>query len=269
MASQTASIVGKGGTMTAPRERQGDGFFFWVSAALLAILVLGFTPTLYLRPAFDVEPIPGYLYVHGIVLTAWFVWLMVQTSMVRIGRTATHRRLGVIGACIGAACVVAGPLATFGVASRVNALGVGWDADMSAAVPALGVEGVSVIEFVSVIFWGNLVAILVFAALLTTAVLERRNPDAHKRYMILASILLIGPAIARISRIPVLGGEDGPFPPLAQLTLITVVIAHDVMTRRRLHRATLISIGAIMLSFVVVSLLARSQFGMDVVLLFE
>jgi hypothetical protein len=76
--------------------------------------MIGFAPTLYLRPLFAVPPIPGYLYVHGSVLTAWFVWLVVQTTMVRTGRTALHRRFGVIGAVIAAAVVVAGPMATMG-----------------------------------------------------------------------------------------------------------------------------------------------------------
>jgi hypothetical protein len=44
----------------------------------------------------------------GAVLTAWFVWLVVPTSMVRLGRTATHQRLGVMGAVLGAAAVVLG-----------------------------------------------------------------------------------------------------------------------------------------------------------------
>lgn len=243
-------------------------FFFGMSLFLLALLLVGFAPTLYLRPAFDVDPIPGYLYVHGAVLTTWFGWLVVQTSLIRLGRTAIHRRLGVTGACIGAACVIAGPLATFGVAGRVTALGFDWDADIGTAVPALGVDGVTVLQFTSVVFWGNLVAIAVFAALLATAVRNRRDPEAHKRYMLFASILLIGPALARISRIPMLGGEDGAFPPLVHLALIAAVIAHDLLTKRRLHRATIVSIGAIVLSFVAVSLIARSQFGMDTVRLF-
>ena len=52
------------------------------------------------REFFPVEPIPGYLYVHGAVLTSWFVWLVLQTSLVRGGNTALHRRMGVIGAII-------------------------------------------------------------------------------------------------------------------------------------------------------------------------
>jgi len=54
-------------------------FFPIVSAGLLAALLVGFAPTLFLRSLFDVPPIPAYLYVHGIVLTTWFVLVFAQT----------------------------------------------------------------------------------------------------------------------------------------------------------------------------------------------
>jgi hypothetical protein len=82
--------------------------------AAAGVLIVGFAPSLYLRAFFDVPPIAGYLHVHGAVVTSWFVWLVLQTSMVRTGRTATHRRLGVIGAVIAVLVVFAGPMATVG-----------------------------------------------------------------------------------------------------------------------------------------------------------
>ena len=127
-------------------EAARSSFFFWLSVLLLSFLLLGFAPTLYLRAFTDPEPIPAYLHVHGIVLTSWYVWLVIQTSMVRTGRTATHRRLGVIGAVIGAAVVFAGPMATIGVVGRLRAAGVDWDTDMS-VLRELGVQGVPMLQF--------------------------------------------------------------------------------------------------------------------------
>jgi hypothetical protein len=46
---------------------------------------------------FAAPPIPGYVYVHGAALSAWFLLIVAQTSFVSIGRTAVHRRLGTAG----------------------------------------------------------------------------------------------------------------------------------------------------------------------------
>jgi hypothetical protein len=146
MASQTAAAASIGLERKATEMAVRTGFFFWMSALLLAILLIGFSPTLYLREFFPVEPIPNYLYAHGAILTTWFVWLVLQTSLVRNGNTATHRRMGVIGAVIGAAAVIAGPMATVGVVGRLREAGLDWDTDIS-AIPEVGVQGVPMVNF--------------------------------------------------------------------------------------------------------------------------
>jgi hypothetical protein len=239
-------------------------FFFWLSVLLLSFLLLGFAPTLYLRAFTEPAPIPAYLHVHGAVLTSWYVWLVVQTSMVRTGRTATHRRLGVIGAVIGGAAVIAGPMATLGVVGRLRDAGFDWDTDMSAA-GELGVEGVPMLNFASQVVWGNFASIAVFAGLLAAAILLRRTPQAHKRLIVLASIAILGPALARISRWPVFGGEDGPFIPAVLVGLLLAVIAHDLVTARRLHKATWIGCGIIVLATIAQQIIAGSEFGLNVV----
>jgi hypothetical protein len=245
-------------------EAARGSFFFWLSALLLSFLLIGFAQTLYLRAFTEPEPIPAYLHVHGVVLTSWYVWLVVQTSMVRTGRTATHRRLGVIDAVIGAAVVIAGPMATLGVVGRLRAAGFDWDTDMS-ALGALGVEGVPMLNFASQVVWANFASIAVFAGLLAAAILLRRMPQAHKRLIVLASIAIVGPALARISRWPVFGGEDGPFISVVFLGLLLVVIAHDLVTARRLHRATWIGCGVIVLATIAQQMIAGSEFGLAVV----
>jgi hypothetical protein len=264
MASQTAAAASAALEQTSATAATRSGYFFWMSALLLAFLLIGFSPTLYLREFFPVEPIPGYLYVHGTVLTSWFLWLLLQTSLVRKGNTATHRRMGVIGAVIGAAAVVAGPMATVGVIGRLRAAGLDWDTDMS-ALPFLGVQGVPMLNFAAQVVWGNFVSIAVFGGILAAAVLLRRNPQAHKRLMLLGSIAIVGPALARISRWPIFGGEDSPFIPVMLLGLVVSVIVHDLVMTRRLHRATWIGVAVIAIGTVAQQVIADSELGRAVV----
>jgi hypothetical protein len=228
--------VTQSGQKTGVRRR--DSFFFGMSIALLLAVVIGFAPTLYLSAFRDSPPLPGHLHVHGAILTGWFVWLAVQTSLIRANRIALHRRLGAVGAVLGLAVVFAGPLATFNVMPRIRAAGFDLDMDIGTlGIGGLG-SGVSIARFMSGVVWANLASIVTFAVLLLSAILLRRRSESHKRLMLLASISIVAPALARISRWPALGGEQGPFIPLALLLLLLAVVLHDVVSRRRVHPAT-------------------------------
>ena len=242
--------------------RSRSKFFFGMSVVLLVFVVSGFAPTLYLRAFFDVPPIPGYLYLHGAILTGWFVWLVLQTSLVQTARTATHRRLGIAGAVWAAAVVAGGLLATFNVVGRVVAGGLDLGADTS-AIPELGVAGVTLEAFLSEVVWLNLASVCAFALLILAAILLRGRPSAHKRLMLLASIAIIGPALARVSRWPPFGGEDSPFVLVVLLSLLAALVVHDLLTTKRVHPATLLG-GAllILLAGVVGAVVASSPFGL-------
>ena len=241
-----------------------DRFFFWMSVLLLGILVVGFAPTLYLRVIFDPEPIPAYLHVHGGIMTAWFAWLVMQTWLVRHGSTIAHRRMGEGGAIIACGVVIAGPMATIGSVPRIRAAGYDWYTDMS-AMTELGVEGVTMLDFMSQVVWANFISIAAFAGLVTAAIIVRHKPQYHKRFMLFASIAIVGPALARESRIPGLGGEDGPFITLALFGLVAAMVIHDAKTHRSIHVATIIGFAVIVLGALLSQLIARSQLGLAVV----
>ena len=69
-----------------------------------------------------------------------------------------------------------------------------------------------------------------------TAVALRRNQQAHKRLMLIGSIAIIAAALARFPAI--FRGGPPAFFGLTDLFLLPIV-AWDLVSRRRLHRATL------------------------------
>ena len=225
------------GTNSAALVRVRSKFFLGMSIVLLVFVLSGFAPTLYLRAFFDVPPIPGTLYLHGGLLTGWFVWLVVQTSLVQTAQTATHRRLGVVGIVWAAAVVAGGLLATLNMVAHAVADGIDLNADISDAMPYVGVSGFTVAAFLSNLVWANIASVGAFAILVTSAVLLRGRPQAHKRLMLIASITIIGPALARISRwLPF----EGPFVLVVMLSLLAALVVHDLLTTKRVHPATLI-----------------------------
>ena len=156
--------------------------FFGLAVLMLAVVAVGFGPSLYLRRVLGTvdrfgPSLPPHLS-HGSVLTVWYVLFAVQTLLVRTGRQGIHRRLGVLGAGVSVA-VVASSLIT-----------------MRRLVARLGTGGGQLPERVVFVVVSDFWVLVAFTLLVVAAVHFRRQPETHKRLMLLASVFLLGPALA-------------------------------------------------------------------------
>ena len=211
-----------------------------MSVAMLAIVVLGFGPTLFVRPLFDVPRIPAYLFVHGAVLTTWFLFFFLQSFLVATERTELHRRTGIVGVVIAACVVAASLLAMLNFLPRMREIGS--DFETQGVRLAAGQIGDSL-------------TLVVFVTLVTLAIACRRRPDLHKRLMLFASLQILGPAGARTpATFAALGLSPIGAPFLVFLFLIVgAPIAYDLLARGRLHVVTIvclpIHLGSVWLSY--------------------
>ena len=80
-----------------------------------------------------------------------------------------HRTLGVFGIAVAAGVVISGSVATSGLIPR-----------------ATGEH---------VLVTSNSLNLVVFATLVSLAIYKRRQPQVHKRLMLVASVAIIGPAV--------------------------------------------------------------------------
>ncbi len=208
------------------QTRSRDRFFLGMSVLLLLILLAGFSRTLYLRLFFEVPPIPFYLHVHGATVTAWFVWVIVQASLVNVNRIDVHRRIGMLGALIGAAVIPAGLMATLQFVPRL---------------PEIGFPFEQAPWFITWIVWGNFHMLLGFVAFLGTALLLRRRTNVHKRMMLLATISLMPPPLARIAQnLGWMLEQETTFVTVTWLLLLVPLLIYDLATAKRVHPATAI-----------------------------
>ncbi len=208
------------------QTRSRDRFFLAMSVLLLLILLAGFSRTLYLRLFFEVPPIPSYLHVHGAAVTAWFVWLIVQASLVNVNRIDVHRRIGMLGAVIGAALIPAGLMATLQFVPRL---------------PEIGLPFEQAPWFITWVVWANFHMLLGFVAFLATALMLRRRTDIHKRLMLLATISLMPPPLARIAQnLGWMLEQETTFVAATSLLLLVPILIYDLATTRRVHSATAI-----------------------------
>jgi hypothetical protein len=120
---------------------------------------------------------PTSIRVHAFVFTTWMLLLTAQVLLVLRNRVAWHRRMGWVAA--GWACLMAimGPWAAM--------------ASQTTRMHSPGFYP----QFLSV----NLVDIGGFLVLLAWGIALRRNPAAHKRIMILATVSLADPGFNRLA----------------------------------------------------------------------
>jgi len=214
-------------------------------------LLVGFSRTLYLRLFFEVPPIPSYLHVHGAAVTTWFVWLIVQASLVNVNRIDVHRRIGMLGAVIGAAVIPAGLMATLQFVPRLAEIGLPFE-----QAP----------WFITWIVWANFHMLLGFVAFLATALMLRRRTDIHKRLMLLATISLMPPPLARIAQnLGWMLEQETTFVTATWLLLLVPILIYDLATARRIHSAT--AIGGLCFLLVVFGpiLIAGTDFAQNFV----
>lgn len=98
------------------------------------------------------------------------------------------------------------------------------------------------------VFPGSLVSIGLFTSLLAMGYAYRNRPEAHKRYMLLAPVGLLRAAKSRIQNI-FMGewGEVLSVIPIGAILIFLVLLLYDLYTEGRVHPATLIGTGILLL----------------------
>ena len=219
-------------------------FFVVMSGVLLLLVLLGFGRSLYLRPFLDLPQMPAAVWVHGLILTAWYLGAFMQATLVSTGRVDLHRRLGWFVAGIGAAVIVIGTTVTLAFVGRRAALGT----DIEARI-----------KFFSDIVWGDIAAIAAFIVFFGLAIAWRKRPDQHKRLIILGSLALLEPALFRIWGWKLFAGVDRNWAALVVLFVAVVaLVLHDLSSRRRVLAVTLLG-GVLLIGSRMVALFAISH----------
>lgn len=224
-----------------PARRRTDPWFFMVIGLILfGLIFAGFFPTFYLRAFVEPPPIHADAYftpmllVHGIILTAWFVLLIVQSALVQASNVRLHRRLGIFGMALAAALVISVIPAMIDFLPRVTRAGLPREVALSFGAPLLWFDVFNLIGFIFLIVW---------------AWLKRRDGAFHKRLMILASISLMVPAVFRASQIFLPGVPPMPVALLVVALLVAAVFFWDFVRLRRPHKGTLWSTGVIVVTY--------------------
>jgi hypothetical protein len=204
-----------------PGRRYDRYFFGAMVVALLVTAFAGFARTYYLTGLYRAKLPAPIVHVHAVLQSAWMILLLVQMLLVSAKRVDLHRKLGIAGFVLAAAMV---PMAVMVAANELHRSASFGDAALSFSLVPL---------------W----EVCNFAVLAGSAFALRRNPAAHKRLIVLATIAMMP---AAISRIPVHLARQ--WTPWEVIAFLVVVAAYDIWSLRRIHPATLIG-SALICSF--------------------
>ncbi len=175
---------------------------------MVSAVFVGFSRSYYLKGLYGTPALPTLFHVHGLLFTGWMVFLVVQTGLVASRRTNLHRRMGVAGGVLAAAMTVAAMAMTMDLARR----------------SADGCQQISGSRSQSCRSSRS----FVFPVLVGIALLYRRQPEVHKRLMLIATLELVTAGVARIP-------GAGSMPLFFVLTDVglAAILLYDIVTRGR------------------------------------
>lgn len=187
----------------------GRYFYFAMSLLFAAIVLVGFSQTVNKNLFHPAIPRPVILWFHAAAFSAWVVFFIFQSTLVRTHNVKLHRLLGWFGAGLGAIMVPLG-VTTSIIMGHFDAV------QLHLSDPT----------FLSIPFYD----MLAFAVSLSLAIYWRRKPESHRRLLFIATCSLMDAAFGRFD---FLFNNNLFFPCLDVLILLGV--ARDLLVNRRVH----------------------------------
>lgn len=195
-------------------------FFTVISLLALFAILVGFLKTFIIPILTGTKTWPVSIYIHAAFVFGWVLLFLVQSLLIQHRNYKKHRAIGNWGAvvAVGAAVSII-PAALFQVERDLQ-------------------EGLGEIAISSIL--GSLTSATMFLILVILGIVYRKKAQAHKRFMLLATILLIWPAWFRWRHyFPGVERPDIWFAVVLADSLILVAFAWDWLKHKRIHPALL------------------------------
>ena len=205
--SGTISFTGRNGILCRY-------FYFAISLLLAAIVVSGFKRTVNANLFHPAIPRPFILWIHASAFSAWVIFFISQSALVRVHKVSWHRSMGWFGAGLAALMVPLG-FTTAIVMARFDTL-------------QLHLPGAD--AFLSIPFYD----MIAFGTCIGLAIYWRTKPELHRRLIFIATCGLMDAAFGRFDYL----FNNNLFFPCLDL-LILLGVARDLLVDRRVHKVYL------------------------------
>ncbi len=183
-------------------------YFQTVSIFLLILSLIAFSDNLITDVRQESNSDPKFI-IHGLFMFAWFIIFVIQANFIRKGNYAAHIKWGVAG-MITAIGVFVSTVYVF------VAIYKGWD-----AMPYFAKA--------------NRFFMLSFAVLVVFGYLYRKNGARHKRFIYMASLLILEPILSRVTGNLYIENVEG-FIAIVWNGLFISLFVYDWLTLKKIHK---------------------------------
>lgn len=193
-------------------------FFFVAMACLFCILaLLGFVPS-YQAMKDGSYSVHWVVHIHGALMSGWLLIFLSQSILAAKGNLNFHRQLGIISVGLGVLVWFSMGIVSFRVL-------IGFPPQIeNIPLNVLLVQMSGMNLFGLFFIWGILV--------------RKKDISAHKRLLLLATLVLLQAAIGRIQWLPLTGIENPLVFFLYADALLIPLFIYDLLTIRRIHQIT-------------------------------
>jgi len=207
------SPLGRGASLpTRLRGWLGRYFYFFMSLLIAAVVVYGFGQTVNTKLIHPGHPTPFLLWIHATIFSAWVVFYIVQSALIRTRNVRIHR---LIGGWIGVPLGVAIPILGISTAVIMRRFDLQYP-DLARTAPLLRTALLDIssftIPFALAIYW-------------------RKKPEFHRRLILIATCGLTAAAFVRF---PV-AFHPWPWYYVGVDLLISLGVLRDLIVIRRVH----------------------------------
>ncbi|MEI9967448.1 MAG: hypothetical protein WDM87_02050 [Terracidiphilus sp.] len=238
--SQSASV--NPGVHFSGRNGLVDKYFYFAMSLLVAgIVVSGFGQTVNGNLIHPSVPRPLILWFHAAAFSAWVIFFIFQSALVRTHNVKWHRFFGWFGAGLGATMVLLG-ITTAIIMGRFDTY----------VKHEPGSDAFLIVPFYDV---------LAFGILFGLAVWWRKKPELHRRFIFIATCGLLAAAFGRM---PYVSAHLLFYWSLDAVIFLGVV--RDLLVNRRVHKIYLIALPVLILcqNFVVHTVISGSAWWLRI-----
>lgn len=221
MASFSQTAAARPVALFTGRNSLLDRYFYFAASLLAAAAVLwGFSRTVDQSLFYPAVPRPRILWFHGAVFSAWIIFFIFQSALVRTRNVKLHRSIGWFGAGLGSLMVPLG---------------------LTTAIVMVHFETYTLHETGRYAFFiVPCYDMLAFATCFTLAILWRKKPELHRRLIFLATCALLTAAFARFN--PFIRSHGLGF--LGVDAVASLGLLRDLLVNRWVHKVYRIALPA-------------------------
>lgn len=228
-------------------------FYLLITIFMLVAVFLGFAHSFFLRTLFDqpvfLRNLPAIVYIHGGVMSIWYIMLVVQSALVNVKKVRLHMTLGWGLVANAVLIIISGFIVNAGVFPRWLALGF------------LDPDNEGMMRMAAGFWTFDQTALIPFGLMVALAVFQRKNIVIHRSMMLGASMLLLNPALFRMTGW-MFPGFVLPSATLFYLLFPISLIVHDWIRHKKFPVYPFIVFLVVLVITILMIFLPATDFGM-------